>query len=328
MNGFGRDVLELDCEVEAARLGAWLRSTTAQVLHRRGLVVAISGGIDSSVCATLAVHALGAARVCLLILPEHDSDPDSAARAHLLASHLGVEPLTFDIAPTLAAIGCYSERDAAVRSVLPEYGDGWRMKLAIAGGADGAINRFRLVAQSPDGAMHERELPLPAYLAIVAATSFKQRIRKTVEYFHADRLNYAVIGTPNRLEYDQGFFVKNGDGSADLKPIAHLYKTQVYAMARHFRLPERLCAAQPTTDTYSLDQGQDEFYFALGYHDMDLALWAFVHDVPASDLATALGIDISRAEAVYVDIRNKRRTTRYLHAAPVLAGEVFGLDHA
>ena len=328
MNGFGRDELELDCEVEAARLGAWLRSTTAQVLHRRGLVVAISGGIDSSVCATLAVHALGAARVCLLILPEHDSDPDSAARAHLLASHLGVEPLTFDIAPTLAAIGCYSERDAAVRSVLPEYGDGWRMKLAIAGGADGAINRFRLVAQSPDGAMHERELPLPAYLAIVAATSFKQRIRKTVEYFHADRLNYAVIGTPNRLEYDQGFFVKNGDGSADLKPIAHLYKTQVYAMARHFRLPERLCAAQPTTDTYSLDQGQDEFYFALGYHDMDLALWAFVHDVPASDLATALGIDISRAEAVYVDIRNKRRTTRYLHAAPVLAGEVFGLDHA
>ena len=328
MNGFGRHVLELDCEAEATRLGAWLRSTTAQVLHRRGLVVAISGGIDSSVCATLAVRALGAARVCLLILPEHDSDPDSAVRARLLASHLGVEPLTFDIAPTLSAIGCYAERDAAVRSVLPEYGDGWRMKLAIAGGADGAINRFRLVAQSPDGAMHERELPLPAYLAIVAATSFKQRIRKTVEYFHADRLNYAVIGTPNRLEYDQGFFVKNGDGSADLKPIAHLYKTQVYAMARHFGLPERLCAAQPTTDTYSLDQGQDEFYFALGYRDMDLALWAFVHDVPATDLAAALGIDIPRAEAVYADIRNKRRTTRYLHTAPVLAGEVFGLDHA
>ncbi len=327
MNGFGRHVLELDCKVEAARLGAWLRTTTAQVLHRRGLVVAISGGIDSSVCATLAVRALGAARVCLLILPEHDSDPDSATRARLLAAHLGVEPLTFDIAPTLTAIGCYAERDAAVRSVLPEYGDGWRMKLAIAGGADGAINRFRLVAQSPDGAMHERELPLPAYLAIVAATNYKQRIRKTVEYFHADRLNYAVVGTPNRLEYDQGFFVKNGDGSADLKPIAHLYKTQVYALAHHFDLPERLCAAQPTTDTYSLDQGQDEFYFALGYRDMDLALWALVHDVPATDLATALGIDISRAEAVYADIRNKRRTTRYLHTAPVLAGEVFSLDH-
>jgi NAD+ synthase len=317
-------VLELDCEAEAARIGAWLRSSTAQVLHRRGLVVAISGGIDSSVCATLAVRALGASRVCLLILPEHDSDPDSAARAEVLAAHLGVKPLTFDIAPTLKSIGCYAERDAAVRSVLPEYGESWRMKLAITGGTDGAINRFRLVAQSPDGTMHERELPLPAYLAIVAATSFKQRIRKTVEYFHADRLNYAVVGTPNRLEYDQGFFVKNGDGSADLKPIAHLYKTQVYAMARHFGLPERLCAAEPTTDTYSLDQGQDEFYFALGYRDMDLALWALNHDVPAAELAAALGIELARAEAVFADIRNKRRTTRYLHARPLLAGEVFG----
>jgi NAD+ synthase len=324
MSRFGRHVLELDCEAEAARIGAWLRSCTAQVLHRRGLVVAISGGIDSSVCATLAVRALGTPRVCLLILPEHDSDPDSAARAELLAAHLGVKALTFDIAPTLMSIGCYAERDAAVRSVLPGYGDGWRMKLAITGGTEGAINRFRLVAQSPDGTMHERDLPLPAYLAIVAATSFKQRIRKTVEYFHADRLNYAVVGTPNRLEYDQGFFVKNGDGSADLKPIAHLYKTQVYAMARHFGLPERLCAAEPTTDTYSLDQGQDEFYFALGYRDMDLALWALNHDVPAAELAAALGIEVSRAEAVYADIRNKRRTTRYLHARPLLAGEIFG----
>jgi NAD+ synthase len=324
MSRFGRHVLELDCEAEAARIGAWLRSSTAQVLHRRGLVVAISGGIDSSVCATLAVRALGASRVCLLILPEHDSDPDSAARAEVLAAHLGVKPLAFDIAPTLKSIGCYAERDAAVRSVLPEYGEGWRMKLAITGGTDGAINRFRLVAQSPDGTMHERELPLPAYLAIVAATSFKQRIRKTVEYFHADRLNYAVVGTPNRLEYDQGFFVKNGDGSADLKPIAHLYKTQVYAMARHFGLPERLCAAEPTTDTYSLDQGQDEFYFALGYRDMDLALWALNHDVPPAELAAALGIELARAEAVFADIRNKRRTTRYLHARPLLAGEVFG----
>jgi NAD+ synthase len=324
MSRFGRHVLELDCEAEAARIGAWLRSSTAQVLHRRGLVVAISGGIDSSVCATLAVRALGTSRVRLLILPEHDSDPDSATRAALLATHLGVEALMFDIAPTLMSIGCYAERDAAVRSVLPEYDDGWRMKLAITGGTDGAINRFRLVAQSPDGKMHERELPLPAYLAIVAATNFKQRIRKTVEYFHADRLNYAVVGTPNRLEYDQGFFVKNGDGSADLKPIAHLYKTQVYAMARHFGLPERLCAAEPTTDTYSLDQGQDEFYFALGYRDMDLALWALNHDVPAAELAAALKIEVARAEAVYADIRNKRRTTRYLHARPLLAGEVFG----
>jgi len=320
MTGFGWQVLDLDYAREAERIATRLREVVARVLHRRGLIVAISGGIDSSVCAALAVQALGAERVFCLILPEQDSDEDSAARAQILVDHLGLRVATFDIAPTLAAIGCYAERDAAVRKVLPEYDERWKMKLVIVGGAQGGINRFRIVAESPDGARHERDLPLAEYLAIVAATNYKQRIRKTVEYFHADRLNYAVLGTPNRLEYDQGFFVKNGDGSADVKPIAHLYKSQVYGMARALGLPQRLCDAQPTTDTYSLEQGQDEFYFALPYRSMDLALWALDHEVPAAELSAVLGIDEVRGEAVYADIRNKRRTTRYLHLAPVLLG--------
>ena len=321
-----RNVLDIDYELEANRIAERLREITARQLHRRGLVVAISGGIDSSVSAALAVRALGPDRVFTLILPEQDSSDDSAARANILAQHLGVRSETVDIAPALSAIGCYRHRDAAVRNALPEYGEGWKFKIVIDGGTEGRINRFRLIAESPDGARHERELALADYLTIVAATNFKQRIRKTLEYFHADRLNYAVVGTPNRVEYDQGFFVKNGDGSADVKPIAHLYKSQVYGMARHLGLPERVCAAIPTTDTYSLSQGQDEFYFALPYQQMDLALWSLNHDVPAADLATDLGISEAQAQAVYDDIRNKRRTTRYLHLPPVLVGEVAELD--
>ena len=312
------DVLDLDYDKEADRIAAWLRETTARTLHRRGLVVAISGGIDSSCCLALAVRALGPERVHALILPERDSSDDSAARARILAAHLGVATDTVDIAPALAAIGCYAARDEAVRRALPAYGDGWRFKIVIDGGLEGRINQFRLVAEDPQGAVHACRLALPEYLQIVAATNFKQRIRKTLEYYHADRLNYAVVGTPNRLEYDQGFFVKNGDGSADVKPIAHLYKSQVYGMARHLGLPARVCDAVPTTDTYSLPQGQDEFYFALPYRAMDLALWALEHGRPAAELAAALSIPEAQAEAVYLDIRNKRRTTRYLHLAPVL----------
>ena len=324
----GFDVLDIDLEAEADRIAARVREVTAQVLHKRGLVVAISGGIDSSVSCALAVRALGPQRVYGLILPERDSSDDSAVRATLLAEHLGIRTEKFDIAPALAAIGCYAARDGAVAQALPEFGPGWRWKIVIGGGVEGRINRFKLVAQAPDGRMHERPLELPQYLQIVAATNYKQRLRKTIEYFHADRLNYAVVGTPNRLEYDQGFFVKNGDGSADVKPIAHLFKSQVYAMARHLKLPERVCAAIPTTDTYSLSQGQDEFYFALPYRSMDLAVWALNHDVPAGELARALGISDAAAAAVYDDIRNKRRTTRYLHQPPVLMAELPELDLA
>ena len=321
-------IFDLDFAAETERIAQRLRETTARLLHKRGLVVAISGGVDSAVCAALAVRAVGAGKVLALILPERDSASASARHASVLAEHLGIHAQTMDIAPTLAAIGCYDARDAAVRRVLPAYADGWRMKIAIAGGREGAINRFRLIAESPAGERHDCDLPLAEYLAIVAATNFKQRVRKTLEYFHADRLNYAVVGTPNRLEYDQGFFVKNGDGAADVKPIAHLYKTQVYALARQLGLPDCVATATPTTDTYSLAQGQDEFYFALPWAQMDLALWALEHARPASELATALGIAEVAAEAIYADIRNKRRSTRYLHLSPVLLDPDKPAEHA
>jgi NAD+ synthase len=147
-------------------------------------------------------------------------------------------------------------------------------------------------------------------------------VRKTIEYFHADRLNYAVIGTPNRLEYDQGFFVKNGDGAADIKPIAHLYKTQVYALAAELGIPAEVRQAAPTTDTYSLVQGQDEFYFALPYQQMDIALWAVNHGVGPDELTTALDISPEQARHVYADIAAKRRTTSYQHLPPLLVEPV------
>jgi NAD+ synthase len=257
-----------------------------------------------------------------LMLPERDSSGFSTARGKQLAEHLGIRYEVFDIGATLDAIGCYRWRDDAIRKVFPEYGAGWKNKIVISGGLEGRVNHFQIVVQTPAGEIKQERLGLPEYLQIVAATNFKQRIRKTMEYFHADRLNYAVIGTPNRLEYDQGFFVKNGDGSADVKPIAHLYKSQVYALARHMKLPKEICEAVPTTDTYSLAQGQDEFYFALPYQQMDLALYALNHGLPASALAPAIGLTTEQAQNVYRDIEAKRRATRYMHLKPVLVEDV------
>jgi NAD+ synthase len=319
---FGWNVLDIDARSEVERMCGELRAAVATALRKRGAVIAISGGVDSAVCAALAVRTFGPERVLALILPERESAPESRLRALSLAAHLGITPFEQDIGATLEAMGCYRWRDQAVRRVLPEYGAGWRMKIVVSGGLEGRINNFKLVVQSPEGSTREARLKLPEYLQIVAATSFKQRARKTIEYFHADRLNYAVIGTPNRLEYDQGFFVKNGDGAADIKPIAHLYKSQVYAIARHLGLPEDIAAAPPTTDTYSLSQSQDEFYFALPYRDMDLALWALNHGIAKEHLAQALGMSPERAGRVYDDIGAKRRATQYLHRQPLLLGPV------
>lgn len=319
-------VLEMDNDRVIEHIVTRLRSILSKDVGRRGFVCAMSGGIDSSVSSSLCVKALGKDKVYGLMLPEKDSSGFSTARGRQLAEHLGIKYEVFDIAPALEGIGCYKWRDDAIRKVFPQYGEGWKNKIVISGGLEGQINHFQLVVQTPSGEIKQERLGLKEYLQIVAATNHKQRIRKTVEYFHADRLNYAVIGTPNRLEYDQGFFVKNGDGSADVKPIAHLYKTQVYALARHMQLPKEICEAIPTTDTYSLAQGQDEFYFALPYAKMDLALYALNNGYSAEELAPVIGVTVQQAKNVFRDIEAKRKATRYMHLKPVLVEPVTELN--
>ncbi len=192
----------LDFAAEIERIASGVRRALSTELNRRGLVVAISGGIDSSVSAALAVRAVGAKKVHGLLLPERISSPTSTSRGRLLAEHLGIEHEVFDIAPALEALGCYARIEEVCRAVHPGYGAGWKNKIVLEGGLEGRYNHFKLVAQDPAGKIHEARLEYRQYLMIVAATNFKQRVRKTMEYFHADRLNYAVVGTPNRLEYD------------------------------------------------------------------------------------------------------------------------------
>jgi NAD+ synthase len=318
------DVFAFDMDAEIARITDRMRRILSGQLRRRGLVVAVSGGIDSAVCCALAARAVGPGKTFALLLPERDSSSNSTYRGKLLVEQLKVPHAVEYIGDVLEAIGCYRWRDAAIREVFPDYTDEWKSKIIIRGGSEGGINHFRIVAEDPAGATYEQRLGLNEYLTIVAATNDKQRIRKTIEFFHADRLNYAVVGTPNRVEYDQGFFVKNGDGSADLKPIAHLYKTQVYALARHMGLPADICNAAPTTDTYSLSQGQEEFYYSLPYKEMDVALWCYNEGKPASELAALLGLEQARAEYVYKDIAAKRRTTAPLHWPALLVENVQG----
>jgi NAD+ synthase len=310
--------LEIDCE-EQTRLIAEEMRRLLTVFRRRGFVVALSGGIDSSVTAALCVQAVGKERVFGLHMPDRDSAADTLSLSQSVSAQYGFDSIVEDITPILEAAGCYSRQEKAVQKALPDFGVGWKFKIALENVLQNkGFSFFNIIAQAPDGLCLKERLPLDAYLGIVAATNFKQRVRKMMEYYHADRLNYAVTGTPNRLEYDQGFFVKLGDGAADVKPIAHLYKTQVYQMAEYLGVPEAIRRRAPSTDTYSLEQGQDEFYFSVPYPTMDLCLYGKNHGIPAGTVAEQAGITQDQVERIYQDIDNKRVSTRYLHLKPQL----------
>lgn len=301
------NVLSLDWAAETARICDGISRIVARGLNRRGVTLGVSGGIDSAVCAALSARALGAQRVFALLMPERDSSPASTQRGELLCRHFGIPYVIEDISASLEAAGCYRAQVEAIRKLVPAYGKGWRHKIVLSNVMERErIPYFELVAEAPDGERLTKRMPVEAYLQLVAATNFKQRIRKNLEYYHAERLNYAVAGTPNKLEYDLGFFVRGGDGLADFKPIAHLYKSQVYAVAHHLGVPDEIRRQAPSTDTYSLPQSQEEFFFLLPYDKADLVLYGLEHNQAPAQVAAATGLTAEQADRVARDFAAKR----------------------
>ena len=324
---FGPASLRIDAEREITKVTESLYAYLART-NRRGVVVALSGGIDSSVVAALCVTALGKERVFGLHMPERESSSETIMLSRLVAEWLGIGSALEDISLILEGAGCYRRRDDAIREICPDYGSGWKSKIVLPSVIDSdGFRLYSVVIMAPDGTQTRHRLTRDSYLGIVAATNFKQRVRKMLEYYHADRLNYAVAGTPNRLEYDQGFFVKLGDGAADVKPIAHLYKSQVYALAEYLGIPEEIRSRPSTTDTYSMPQSQEEFYFSLPYALMDLCLFGKNNGVPAGDIAVAVGLTVEQVNRIFRDIDQKRKTTQYLHLGPELVDHIPEIPH-
>jgi NAD+ synthase len=321
-SGFSKNALVLDAAAEVERIVKALRKQVLGAFGRRGAVLGLSGGIDSSVVAALCVRAFGNDKVLGIFMPERHSSDDSLRLGRSWAAQLGIATVLEDISSALEGLGAYRRQIEAIQTVVPEYDDSWKCKLVLPSVlTSNGLNITRLTVQGRDGTRTVR-LSSDAYLQIVAAANYKQRVRKMTEYYHADRLRYAVVGTPNRLEHDQGFFVKQGDGIADVMPIAHLYKTQVYQLAEYLEVDEEIRRRPPTTDTFSMPQSQEEFYFALPHHLMDLCLYAVNHGIPADDVAGATELTAAQVEMVFRDIDAKRRATRYLHARPQLVAQV------
>jgi NAD+ synthase len=273
---FTKDSLKIDAAKVADELSQTILTQISSKLKKTGAVVGISGGIDSSVVVALCVKALGPKRVIGVMMPEGESSPDSERLARTLGESLGIETFVEDISAGLEGLDCYIlEKDK--------------------------INVFELAIETPDGETKSKRMPVSAYLQIVAATNYKQRLRMTTLYYEAEKRNWAVAGTGNKDEHEQGFFVKYGDGGADLKPIAHLFKIQVYQLAEQLKLPKEIIDRTPTTDTYSSEVTQAEFFFGLDFYPMDMLWYAMENNVEPSEAAKVLGLTTEQAERGYAN---------------------------
>jgi NAD+ synthase len=318
---FSKNIILLDnVETVVIKIVQKLQQDVLHDLKRQGAVIGISGGIDSSVCMALAVKAFGPEKVLGIMLPEKDSSPDSEKIAKILANKFGVRSITEEITPALSGFRCYERRDEAVKRIFPEYNpDTYKMKIGVrqSGLFTSLPPMFSLVIVDSNGIQKEQLLPVKEYLQIVAASNFKQRTRMSMLYFHSENLHYAVIGTPNKHEQEQGFFVKYGDGAADVMPIGNLYKTQVYQLAEYLGVPREIIERTPTTDTYSASQTQEEFFYQLPFNLMDRYWYGFENDYSPREVAEVMGETEERVKALFNNFGRKRRTTEYLRTAPI-----------
>ena len=318
---FSKDIIKIEnIETVCNEIIAKLKLDVSRNLQRRGAVVGISGGIDSSVCMALSARAFGPKNVTAIMLPEQDSSGDSRMLAEKLAAKFDVaNTLVEDITKALDGFGCYQRRDEAISRVITDFNpEVDKSKIEIKQNIVSNLPPvFSITVIKPDGGVISKILPVKEYLQIVASSNFKQRSRMSMLYYHAERLHYAVIGTPNKHEVEQGFFVKYGDGGADVMPIGHLYKTQVYQLANYLGVPQEIIDRTPTTDTYTAEQTQEDFFYQMPFESMDLIWYGWENGYTADEVGKVMGQSAIAIESIYKNFERKRKTTEYLRMKPI-----------
>jgi NAD+ synthase len=311
---FNLDVLKIDPVQELDRLSEFITDQVKAVYRRKGVVVGLSGGIDSACIAAVAVHTLGKDKVIGLVLPEAESNPISSEYAIKHAQALGIEHRQIDITPTVDSIVKYKWRDDFLQKMIPEYKPGYKYNITLPTDLleRASFNFYRLQVQMPDGELKSKRLNLEEFLTITSFANIKIRSRMLHLYAEADRRSLVVAGTTNRTEFILGDFCKYGDGGTDIEPFTHLYKNQIYQISEHLNVIQEIIDRQPSPDTFSLPVSDQEFFFRIDFDKLDFLLYAWEHKVPETEAAKVLDLTEEAVGRAYNDFASKYRATAHL----------------
>jgi NAD+ synthase len=307
----------VDLNEEIDFIVEFIKDQVRNEYKRDGIVVGLSGGVDSAVTAALSLKAVGEANIISLIMPEKESNPISSSLALEMAEKFNIKHITKDITPVLDGFGAYAARDEIVKRYFPEYDGTQKWKLVQPGSflEKDSFNFYSLKLETAEGPKSKRLKPRDLR-AITGATDLKQRTRMATLYQVAEAENYVVAGTTNLSETALGFYVKYGDGGVDIEPLSYLYKTYVFQIAEHLGVPAGIVERLPSPDTFSAEVADDEFFFRLPYDKLDLFLWAMRDNVPADAVSKTLGVDIDKVSRILGDLKHKQEISGHLRRMP------------
>ena len=285
---------------------------------KKGVVIGVSGGIDSAVTLTLAVQELGKDNVYGLLLPEKESAASSASLGADICETLGVTYEEVSISPILESLAIYDKKEEIIKRTCPEY-DPYIHKTSLV--LPDLLNQdllnvpyIQLVKN--DETIAEHRLKASNYLELIGLQNVKQRSRMLVQYMYAEKMNYAVCGTTNKTEIALGQFVKYGDGGVDIEPLGDCYKTQVYTLAKHLNVNETIIQRSPSADTWSHYTSDEDFYWRMPIHILDQLLYAQEHQLSVEEIEKNTGLSEETINKTQRHINRIRNTTAYVRAAP------------
>ena len=315
---FNRNVLKIDPAQQLEKLSKFIVEQVKVVFRRKGVIVGLSGGIDSACIAAVAVHAIGKERVVGLVLPETESNPISSEYAIKHAQALGIEHRQINITPTVDSVVHYKWRDEFMQKLIPDYKPGYKYNITLP--IDllerDSFNFYSLQVQMPDGEIKKKRLNLEDFRTITSFANIKIRARMLHLYAEAERRSLLVVGTTNRTEFILGDFCKYGDGGTDIEPLTYLYKNQIYQIAEYLEVIPEIIKREPSPDTFSLPVTDQEFFFRISFDKLDYLLYAWEHDVPINDVANVLDISEDAVKRAYKDFASKYRATAHLREVP------------
>ncbi len=318
--GLNLDVLKIDPLQEVEKLSKFVVNQVNIVFRRKGVIVGLSGGIDSACMASVAAHAIGEEKVFGLILPEKESNPISREFAIKHAQTLGIEFCEIDITPTVDSVFSYSWRDKLLQRLIPEYEPGYKYNITLP--TDllelAAFNFYNLQVQMPDGGIKKKRLNLVEFHSVTSFANIKIRSRMIHLYAEAERRNLVVAGTTNRTEFILGDFCKYGDGGTDIEPLSYLYKNQIYQISEYLKVIPEIMNRQPSPDTFSLPVSDQEFFFRIPFDKLDYLLYAWEHKVSADETAKVLDLSVDAVERAFKDFKSKNNATKHLRTTPYM----------
>jgi NAD+ synthase len=305
-----------DLEKTVNKISYFIKDEVSNRFQKSGVVVGLSGGIDSSVTAALCAKSLGSERVLGLIMPEKESDSASQRHAQKVAEEYNIKTKIIDITPILESFGVYQNKEAIIKEKFPDFNSDCKYRIVVPPKIKNTIGIPFVEILDDKGKQHKLKISSSEFLALTAATSIKHRVRMTMLYFHGEKNNLCVMGTTNKSEYLQGYFVKYGDGGSDIEPLVNLYKLQIYQLGKFLKIPEEILTKDASPDVWSFPTTDEEFFYSVPYDVVDLMLYAQENNLSIKDIQKLSNLSAEEIENLLRIQNQKQAKSKHMREIP------------